>query len=197
MLQRGLHDTAGHLIALASVLKQLVDVKGREKEIFDCKEDHPHVCKCNYFLRKFEKKKEKMGGKIFHIGLCISWSFSPEGIKIFLNLNPGFTVWGHTLSHGKEKCPVIFYACLLLWSFFLGMVSPFHPEEFKAEKSSVVDRSLGSLWISNSWMKVTPNDLWMIHVQLNMFAQNAHQIILSNECRCRSLDVFAAFHDQK
>lgn len=92
VIQRGLHDTAGHLIALASVLKQLVDVKGREKEIFDCKEDHPHRCKCNCFLRKFEEKKEKMRGKIFQTGLCISSSFSLEGIKIFLNLNPEFTV---------------------------------------------------------------------------------------------------------
>lgn len=50
---RGLHDTAGHLIppARPPELKQLVDMKGKEKEIFDCKEDHPHVCKCNYFLR--------------------------------------------------------------------------------------------------------------------------------------------------
>lgn len=74
----------------------------------------------------FWDHEEKMAGKVFQTVLwsdwCLSWSFSQERMKIFLNLNPAFTVWGHTLCPGKAKCPVIFYACLLLWSFFLGTV---------------------------------------------------------------------------
>jgi len=107
----------------------------------------------------FWDHEEKMECKVFQTahwsGLCLSSFCSQQGMKIFLNLNPAFTVWGHTLSHGKAKCPVIFYTCLLLWTFFLRTVPLFQLGEIKAEKSGMADGTLGSLWMWNSWMKVT------------------------------------------
>lgn len=137
----------------------------------------PPCMQSDYFLRTWGENQRQSFPSSPLIRLYFSWSFSQEGMKTFPNLNPS------SQSEDFISWKVIVYICLL-WCFFLQTVPVFEPEEIRAENSSAVERSLGCLWMLSSCMKVTPNDLWMVHMQWHVFAQNALKIILNDDCRC-------------
>ena len=184
VLWRGLHDAAGHLIGLARppVRKQWADVKGREKKIFNCR----WLPSCMQVWLLFETMRRKWNAKFSKQPIDQAYAFLhsvvSKGWKYF---------WIWTLPSQSEGILYLTEKQNVLWSFILVFSSEPSSWErfpfFSLEKS----RLKRAVWLMGplavcecGTLEWRSHDLWMIRMELNMFAQNVHQIILNNECRC-------------